>query len=173
MVLLAVIPVIAAFIGVKITNATNERIQTTKLAGDHGLQEARFTEEASIRARITKRSSGEEAFMLMAAWGVLVRDLGLKYAIEVKRKMAAAVFPDRLSDTTNLMRAKVLIVVHFPDLIDQWTATQKAFLRLLDEPDLESPSDAQTRIVDAIKAVGVENSRLLEFLSEALKKIPF
>jgi hypothetical protein len=174
--LLAVIPVVAAFVGVLITNRTNERMSATRFKEDERIQHSHYAEEAAIRERSTKRASGEEIYTLMETWSASVRFAGLEYARKVAEQPAAGI-PNSFLDISKPLRTKMLIVVHFPHLEIYWKATMDEFQKLLDPPEPGSTTEAkETRreyVHEVIRQTQTVNLYLMALITKEIKQIPY
>jgi hypothetical protein len=163
--LLVVTPVIAAFLGVVLTNRNNRKIQDAALA-----------HEKKERQLETKRSAAQEIFTLMESWAADMRISGIVAAGAVGRGVPLPLNDRRmLLDSARYLRAHMLVAVHFPHLEPNWRAPlieQEKIMRIgmmnVDGTDADAKKEA---VIDAVNSLTMKTIDLLNAVTADLVKL--
>jgi hypothetical protein len=165
-ILLVLLPVIAAFTGVVLTNWNNRKIQ-----------DARIASEKEDRELVARRTAAHEIFTLMESWAADMRKSGIVLAGAVGRGEPTPDSDHRIiMDSSRYLRARMLVTVHFPHLEPSWKAAlveQEKILTasITSEAGGRTPEQRKQDALNATHALGAKTLDLLKSVTADLKQL--
>jgi hypothetical protein len=162
--LMPIVTVAAAFIGVVLTNRNNRSIQKDR--NDHDKRQ---------HERETKLAAAEEIYTRMEAWAADMRRVGVVTARCVSNGDPVPVEEHRLMmDTARILRSRMLIRVHFPQLDPEYMQLMKDHSRILSASTGEigdTPEGRSRLILSTVDQLGRDLITFLNSITDQLRAL--